>query len=275
MRSRIPEAVLVAGTLLALAAVSIGSGDSWREDGSWLEHGGAERSTALPSDDRSRLLELSPAHSAAVGRLGTCSGVLIDRTWALTAAHCRVAPGDRFCIQPARSDRAVCVPVSRVVVHPAEDLALVALAADATALGIEVEPIRPAVDLGRPDTDRPEPGESIETAGYGLTDSGSAGKRRFAQGKIVEVDAKSLTIQILGGHRPCYGDSGGPVMARTVDGSVRVLGVLSRGSATCSGRDTYSRVDTQREWYQRHRDHDPASAAGLAWFPTVLKRPEP
>ena len=71
---------------------------------------------------------------------------------------------------------------------------------------------------------------------------------RFLVESIVSVDSDAITVN--GFHRSgaCEGDSGGPLLVRGTTGEVRVIGVLSAGSASCLALDLYSRLDGLEDW---------------------------
>jgi len=48
----------------------------------------------------------------------------------------------------------------------------------------------------------------------------------------------------------CEGDSGGPLLTRASDGSLRVAGILTAGAPSCLGQDRYVRLDTLAGWAQ-------------------------
>jgi Trypsin len=60
----------------------------------------------------------------------------------------------------------------------------------------------------------------------------------------------SIAVSGFGTTGACDGDSGGPLLIRGANGTVMVAGVLSVGSLTCTGNDTYVRLDTIGQWVQ-------------------------
>jgi secreted trypsin-like serine protease len=52
----------------------------------------------------------------------------------------------------------------------------------------------------------------------------------------------------LGKTGACVGDSGGPLLGKTMDGRIEVLGLLEAGSASCTGEDFYTRLDRLKSW---------------------------
>jgi hypothetical protein len=126
-----------------------------------------------------------------------------------------------------------------VVAHPTSDLLLVELAGRREDFCKLLEPIPLA------EGSSPEVGTLVELAGLGLDEDGGHGKRRFAAETVVDLpgDGAEIVVDGLGRTGACTGDSGGPLLVRASDGTVRVAGVLTAGSADCVGRDRYLRVD--------------------------------
>jgi secreted trypsin-like serine protease len=91
-------------------------------------------------------------------------------------------------------------------------------------------------------------GSTAQLAGLGQSESGSVGTIAFVSEPIVEVDAASIIVDGQGRSGSCHGDSGGPLLIAGVDGNAQVAGVLSIGEASCTGHDSYVRVDVVRRW---------------------------
>jgi hypothetical protein len=140
------------------------------------------------------------------------------------------------------------LPLGRAEVHPALDLALFQVdasawvdATDVRDLGVIPIPASsgdPLLSVGAP----------VELAGYGLTQTDEDRARRFLVESIVEVADTTLRVDGFGVTGACEGDSGGPLLARSTDGSLVVAGVLSAGAATCRGSDRYVRTDSATDW---------------------------
>lgn len=197
-------------------------------------------------------LDLSPGQVQAVGLLdlggGLCSGTLIAPRWVITARHCTegVSPSSaQFVIGTGREpDRAV--PIRRFVNNPSTDLALVELARDATEMLASVVPIPIVTET----VDRTWVGRSTEAGGYGRTERGSTGTRYFSSLPIRDVDSEMIYFDGGGRGGVCNGDSGGPLLARASDGSVRLIGAVSGGDGTCTYQAWFTRIDPQRSWVE-------------------------
>ncbi|HET7542024.1 MAG TPA: trypsin-like serine protease, partial [Polyangiaceae bacterium] len=93
-------------------------------------------------------------------------------------------------------------------------------------------------------------GLAVELAGYGITEAGPLNELRFLVESIVSLDANAITVNGFHQNGACEGDSGGPLLVRDSTGRVRVIGVLSAGSASCLALDLYSRLDGLEDWIQ-------------------------
>lgn len=182
-----------------------------------------------------------------------CTATRIGDGSFITARHCLpadVSPESGIEAQPQllvgtplHSDRSSCakqsalVPVTDVVAHAELDLALLQ-----TERVIGLPP--PVMVLA---ADAPKPGEPAFIAGYGLTEAGTRESLRSLGALVIEVNYSEITVQGSGGGA-CVGDSGGPLFTRDGTGETTLLGVLSKGSASCLGRDVYIDVSDVREW---------------------------
>src|SRR3990172_6552840 len=185
---------------------------------------GTEQPTYVP---------LSAGQILAVGTFGGCSGALVAPTWVLPAAHCGLSGGTEVCMGTDPDDAAVGPAAAGAINTPGGDMTLVELDEDARARLPQVVPISIVTeDLGPAWI-----GRTAEAAGYGQTESGGYGTRRFTAEPIARLGGDVLTIDGHGMRGVCFGDSGGPVMVIAADGTVRVAGDLSNGDGSCVGQE--------------------------------------
>jgi hypothetical protein len=175
-----------------------------------------------------------------------CTGTFVSPTVLLTAAHCSV--GEPLRVRA--TDGGPAILTSLVGVHPELDV-----------MSVQLEP-------GWKVTDRmPAPlplwssgvgtdwiGKRALLGGFGRDEQGISGLLLFAEETISAVTSSELQVDGEGQSGACGGDSGGPLLAIDEAGSVRLLGVLERGSRDCRGTDVYARADILAPWLEGQID---------------------
>ncbi|MEW1632766.1 FG-GAP-like repeat-containing protein [Streptomyces sp. NPDC093801] len=145
-----------------------------------------------------------------------CSGVLVDKSYVLTAANCLSATGDRpvggklqekTTVTVGRTDlnngtTGAVVEATDVVVHPDRNVALL-------KLGVPVANVAPAVLAGQ----APAAGQALLSAGFGRTKtSWVPGVLNSGQFNVTATTADAVVdLEPAGDSAICQGDAGGPL----------------------------------------------------------------
>ncbi|GEM_PF-5862557 len=164
-----------------------------------------------------------------------CTGVILDNSRVLTAAHC-VVEKDNVLVNGE--------PVSNITIHPnyRRDDQLGAFFFDLAIL--EFDSFSEKLEIGNGSK------EDIVTAyGYGIAENGLAGTLQQGLLKISDLTPNHL-VSVGSDNQAeiCFGDSGGPVFK---DG--KLIGLISSGSQlACGGNDRVliTRVDVVEEWIE-------------------------
>jgi hypothetical protein len=209
----------------------------------------------LGGTTRAEFLALAEAQERAVcaveitdrttQEVGLCSATLIAPDLVLTTAHCFPTTTTEAVVIFGADVQApvAALEVWTIAVHPQLDLALLRLESDARQL-LDVHPIPVGgeVDLA--------PESPVQIAGFGFSAENIVGIKQFATSRVQEF--RDSEFVVFAHHRAgaCAGDSGGPALVRNATGHVVLAGVLSHGSLSCAGSDSYVSVAEARDWLE-------------------------
>jgi secreted trypsin-like serine protease len=187
------------------------------------------------------------------GPSSICTGTRIAPGVVLTAGHCvrDVEPEELWvrsaasqALSLATTEHEGCATSPRTTIEQSRALDLVRHdELDLAVLYLEEASVGPSalraeayIALDRPST----------IAGFGTTETFERGALRAIDVDVLAVDDRWITVQARGGGA-CTGDSGGPLYTSD-EGQVTLHGVLSRGSASCYGRDDYVALVAANAW---------------------------
>lgn len=213
---------------------------------------------------------------------GNCTASVVASDWLLTAAHCQVRKGSRVLVGGTDLSGGATHAVARAVSHPGFIGGVRGNAAiivnDVAVVKLD-RPIKSARPIALNSNARgPQPGTIVRATGYGKVTTATVSsylhlvdvavlssgecRRRFqsidqysiARGinSRVHVCTGRDSDCVAGG--VCFGDSGGPIVARTVGGALVQIGVTSYGDVECGTRgsaDVFARVSEYLPWIQR------------------------
>ncbi len=204
---------------------------------------------------------------AADGKTGSlCTGTLIRRDVALTAAHCIRKDGPNPVMifgNDVRSPMALHRPIEGVAIHPKwqthagkgmdqGDIALV-------RFGGRLPEGYKAVSSVNSDKEI-RTGEKVTLAGYGV----SNGKNKTGSGRLRKTEVaiiknrpskSEMILDQSHGHGACHGDSGGPAFLKR-GANVVLAGVTNRGYPTraaddCAHQVVYTKVPAYKSWINK------------------------
>lgn len=180
------------------------------------------------------------------GRGGICTGSLINRNTAITAAHCvkgvaqAVVVFARNAMNLNKIDKSRIRPVVAAQANPnynpelpinTGDIALIQFSGGIPS-GYE-----PATIMEKRASEiAVQPGAKVVIAGYGITamEAENSGLLRKTTMLVKAVsNNQSEVLLVNAGHSACHGDSGGPAFILQ-NGRYLLWGVTSRGDKTCS-----------------------------------------
>lgn len=189
---------------------------------------------------------LSDSQILSIGSLeddiGTtfCTGTLIRRGWVISAGHCNIENLTWFRTG-VNSGGEVRFKILRRFPIANHDVILFEISEnneDETGV-LSFSPI----ELWTEHNSDVWLGNDATLVGFGYDENGKVGDRRFLQESITEVSETTIVVDGNGSSGACVGDSGGPLLFNDKDGPDKIIGVLSIGSSSCLGIDTYIRID--------------------------------
>jgi hypothetical protein len=161
-----------------------------------------------------------------------CTGAVVDDARVMTAASCL---GDGHVA--ARFYSGEVIPLE-VVVSQYEGVVL--LYNQQRALPDGVKPLR----LSRRSITQSWVGHTATVPGFGLDEKDELGNLHFLDEPITKLTDSIIEVDGMGSRGACAGDLGAPLLVGREDDTPAVGGVLVGVSASCTGVDSYQRIDS-------------------------------
>jgi V8-like Glu-specific endopeptidase len=160
-----------------------------------------------------------------------CSGVRLNRSTVLTAAHCLNEFVFSVLVELASGEH---LTPTKITIHPAADNRGSLFINDAALLTI----VPPAGEIPPPSVpmaESVETGDTLSVLGYGVTDGTrpvGSGVLRIGEMRVSEVTTDSIFSDYLPPtmSNTCFGDSGGPAFIEDGAGRLVLAGITSTGA---------------------------------------------
>jgi hypothetical protein len=180
-----------------------------------------------------------------------CTATLVGKRTLVSAAHC-IMPNKSYAFTTGGQT----FQVTKIVSHPSysgtKQLGVYDVAVLLLASGPPQQPIPIA-------TAKPQLALPVTLIGFGVTGEKlkDGGTKRRGFNTIAQVDNQSFTINSSGPQNSlsCYGDSGGPALAK-VNGQEIQVGVVSGSYKGCGVDSIFSRVDVTASWICQQAQND-------------------
>ncbi|MCH9688192.1 MAG: trypsin-like serine protease [Deltaproteobacteria bacterium] len=207
--------------------------------------------------------------------MGSCTGTLVHPEVIVFASHCLFSSGGTgpdfatFGENIYSPQRTVaidsCTMFPGWIPEPSsfgDDIAFCLLSEP--MLDIPIVPI-----LMGCETEMLVPGAPVTLVGYGVTNDDGFGRKHEVTTQVNGFDGPELEVG-GNGTGACNGDSGGPAYIQLPDGSWRVFGVTSRGTASnCAFPSIYGLIHSHTQWIENETaiDITPCHDADGTWNP--------